>query len=26
LTIIFRDIEPLYRSTFSQGGIIRTSR
>jgi len=25
LTIIFRDIEPLYRSTFSKGGIIRTS-
>lgn len=25
LTIIFRDIEPLYRSSFSQGGIIRTS-
>ena len=25
LTIVFRDIEPLYRSTFSKGGVIRTS-
>lgn len=25
LTISFKDIEPLYRSSFSAGGIIRTS-